>query len=447
MIRLALAALLALLAACAPSPEPEDLSGTWAMQTPGGQEERRMMVLDESGRLHLLGFPDRQGIKWEADGDRLKMTMLSRSSGMQVSETLSYSLLDTRELHISGASPLAGNFAREENALLRLEGELELPEGHEFPAGSVLALVVEGVDDDGQANDAMDHQLVRLPEGARSTGYQLYLDPAQLEAPSHQLRAKILVDGAPMYTSDEPRALDTSEEHQEFDFQLQPTGNAEAITEQGEPDEAPRVRHGHYLYFADAATFTECGTGKRWPVADAGIQEQLQNTYLDRRQEAGEPIMMSLRGQAREREVREGWPVALHVEQLVKVLPRGTQCVEEAAEPENTYWKAVSVSGEDVTPQDSRDEPHLILNPEERRVHGHLGCNRFQAGYLLDDDTLEFSDISVTRRSCERGEGLEQRFTESLENTRGFHIEDRILELTDGEDGRLAQLQAIYRLP
>lgn len=450
MIRLpllTLSALLALLAACAPAPDPEDLSGIWAMQTPAGQEERRIMVLDESGRLHLLGFPDRQGIEWESDGDRLKMTMLSRSSGMEVSETLSYSLLEGRELHISGASPLAGNFAREDESLLRVEGRLELPEDHEFPSGSVLALVVEGVDENGEPHDAMEHQLKRLPDGERSTDYQIYLDPRRLDAPSYQLRAKILVDGAPMYESEEPRSLDREEEHQEFDFELRATGNAEAVTKRGEADDAPRILHGHYFYFADAATFTECGSGERWSVAEGGVGEQLQNTYLDRRQEPGEPVMMSLRGQVRERDVEEGPPLALHAERMLEVLPRGTECVEEEAELENIYWKAASVAGEAVTADQSQQDPHLILDSEEKRARGHLGCNRFQAGYLREEDKLEFSDLAMTRRSCDRGEELERRFSGALEDTRRYRLEGRTLELLDGEEEQLAELEAIYRLP
>lgn len=448
MMRLALPLLLVLATACAPAPEPEEVTGTWLLQTPSAQEKRRMLVLDESGRLHLLGFADRQGIEWEAEGDRLDLTMLSRSSGMRISESLSYSLVDAHQLHVSGASPLAGTYAREDDATLRLDGELTLPEGHEFPSGSVLALVIEGLDADGEVTDAMDHQLERLPAGARTTRYQIHLDPqALIDATAHQLRAKIIVDGAPTYASHQAKALDATESKQTFDLELKAIGNAAApAADPGEPEEHSVIRHGHYMYFAGTATFTECNSGRRWSVASGGVAEQLQNTYLDHREERDRPVLLSLRGQIREdRDENDG--LVLHAENLQKVLPAGTECVKDSADLENTYWKAERLTGTEIRPDESRQQPHMVLDSDEQRAFGELGCNRFRAGYEASDGVLELSRMSITRRACERGEELESRFSEVLKKTRGYRLDADRLNLLDEEDSVLAELQAVYRLP
>lgn len=448
MMRLALPVLLVFATACAPAPEPEEVSGTWLLQTPSAQERRQMLVLDESGRLHLLGFGDRQGIEWEVDGDRLDLVMLSRSSGMRISERLSYSLADGRQLHISGASPLAGSYAREDNGTIRLEGELTLPEDHEFPSGSVLALVIEGLDEDGEVTDAMDHQLEKLPDGARSTGFQIHLDPqTMIDAAAHQLRAKIIVDGAPTYASRQPEALDVTEAEQRFDLELEGIGNAAGpAADPGEADDYSVIRHGHYMYFAGNATFTECNTDRRWPVASGGAAEQLQNTYLDRREERDKPVLLSLRGQVRE-DTDQANGLVLHAEHLQKVLPTGTKCVKDAAELENTYWKAQRLADRKVRPRDSRQQPHMVLDSEEQRAAGELGCNRFRADYETGDGTLELSGLAITRRACERGEDVEKHFSEALEKTRGYRLEADRLDLLDEDDGVLAELQAVYRLP
>ncbi|MEO7851925.1 MAG: hypothetical protein ABIR94_06665 [Rubrivivax sp.] len=53
----------------------------------------------------------------------------------------------------------------------------------------------------------------------------------------------------------------------------------------------PMSLTGLYVYFADAATFTDCRTGRRWPVLIEGAHLKLERTYLQRRSGPAEPLL------------------------------------------------------------------------------------------------------------------------------------------------------------
>ena len=63
---------------------------------------------------------------------------------------------------------------------------------------------------------------------------------------------------------------------------------------------------GLYVYLADAALFTECETGRRYPVAFEGDSVTLERAYLEMRRQPGEEVLVSLEGRIAERPAMEG---------------------------------------------------------------------------------------------------------------------------------------------
>ena len=61
-----------------------------------------------------------------------------------------------------------------------------------------------------------------------------------------------------------------------------------------------------YVYLADAALFTECETGRRYPVAFEGDSVTLERAYLEMRRQPGEEVLVSLEGHIAERPAMEG---------------------------------------------------------------------------------------------------------------------------------------------
>ncbi|WP_251357807.1 hypothetical protein [Kangiella sp. TOML190] len=63
---------------------------------------------------------------------------------------------------------------------------------------------------------------------------------------------------------------------------------------------------GLYQYMADAAIFTDCATGKRYPVASEADGLQLERTYLSLVEQVGQKIMVELHAEFAMRPAMEG---------------------------------------------------------------------------------------------------------------------------------------------
>lgn len=70
------------------------------------------------------------------------------------------------------------------------------------------------------------------------------------------------------------------------------------------------ARPGHWqgelVYFADSASFVDCTSGKRWPVAATGDFLALQADYPRRRSAPEAPLLVNFEGQVELRESMEG---------------------------------------------------------------------------------------------------------------------------------------------
>ena len=68
----------------------------------------------------------------------------------------------------------------------------------------------------------------------------------------------------------------------------------------------PAHWRGDFVYFADAALFTDCASGQRWPVAMTADAAALQRGYLEWRQEPEAPLLVNFDGRLELREAMEG---------------------------------------------------------------------------------------------------------------------------------------------
>lgn len=97
--------------------------------------------------------------------------------------------------------------------------------------------------------------------------------------------------------------------------------------------QAPANNHwrGDFIYFADAAQFTDCASGKRWPVAMVGDMVALQRSYLKWQKAPATPLLVNFDGRLEVREAMEGPPrEQIVVERFGSVEP-GSDCATLAA--------------------------------------------------------------------------------------------------------------------
>lgn len=84
-------------------------------------------------------------------------------------------------------------------------------------------------------------------------------------------------------------------------------------------------------------------------------------------------------------------------------------------------------------------------NPNEVRLAGFNGCNRFFGSAIRAEQSLTFSNISVTQKLCDKPGMQEQEdsLLNTLTNTQSFSINDNELTLLDKDKKALQSFSAI----
>lgn len=209
----------------------------------------------------------------------------------------------------------------------------------------------------------------------------------------------------------------------------------------------PELRmRGMYSYLADAATFMECRTGRRMPVAQEAANIELERGYLDADPAPGEGLMAVITGRIVQRPPMDGnvpeptvVPLAFHA-----VRP-GETCGTpfSRAELKGTYWKLTRMGDESIIPIVESREPHIVLNADGGMT-GSDGCNRLRASYEIDGDTIGFGEIGTTRMACPQGEEQARQFRTALDRVSRYRVVGSHLELFNEAGEMLARFEAVY---
>ena len=106
---------------------------------------------------------------------------------------------------------------------------------------------------------------------------------------------------------------------------------------------------------------------------------------------------------------------------------------------EGTRWRLVEVGGAPVSPLAGEKQPHIMLDPAQKKASGFAGCNSFFGSYERDGPALKFGPVGSTRMACPDLEtGLEAEVFKALEKTRSWEIREGSLLLLD-DSGVLAR--------
>lgn len=212
-----------------------------------------------------------------------------------------------------------------------LEGAATYRERIALPPGAVFEASIQDV----AIADAPATLLARTsfePQGQVPIRFRIEYDPAKLDPRArYALSARITVDGTLRWITDRhyPAFVD---------------GRPQAETlllravEQDTVPGSPRTLQGEYFYMADAATFTECLTGRRMPVAMEGQSVALERAYLAAGGAQQGPMLASIEGRIEPRTPMEGEGLqpTIVVERFVRLSP-GERCpagVEATSDPE-----------------------------------------------------------------------------------------------------------------
>ena len=232
-----------------------------------------------------------------------------------------------------------------------------------------------------------------------------------------------------------------------------PTGDGPDYVLTAAPAFVPFEPHlplrGMLTYTAKEARFTECLTGRDYPLVDDGDYAALEHAYLAAGAEAGGPIMASFDGdimQVPKADGSGGMLAAVMVDRFVGVWP-GETCERtlDTAQLTNTYWKILRLGDTEVAAGEGQREPNLILRAGDPRFTATIGCDQMTGNYQLNADHLSFGSGVATLMACPPPlDAWEKQLARVLADTARWRIDGQTLELLNSAGTALALLQAVY---
>ncbi len=203
---------------------------------------------------------------------------------------------------------------------------------------------------------------------------------------------------------------------------------------------------GMVTWVGKEAKFTECLTGREYPILEDGDYEALEHAYLAAGTETGAALMASFDGGILQEPTPEGVRSEVLVERFVGVWP-GETCerAASAATLVDTYWKILRLGTTEIMPQEGRREPSLILRAGEPRFSATVGCDPLTGSFTQNGGRLAFRPGATTPAACPKPlDAWERQLADALARTARWNIEGQSLELLDQRGKVVALLQAMY---
>ena len=211
-----------------------------------------------------------------------------------------------------------------------------------------------------------------------------------------------------------------------------------------------QILGGEMVYFADAARFLECMTGRSYPIAMEGDYLALERAYVAAANPPGSPLYVTFEGVLADRAKMEGEGTerAVVVHRFVEVWP-GQRCERAAAHASltNTYWRFVRLRNAPVRAVDGEREPHLVLHDVDgRREYVTVtGCRRLAGPYSVEGDMIGFGPATTATMSCPSSPAeFERTLTDAFTTVARWRIHAQTLELYDASGAPVALLEAVY---
>jgi uncharacterized lipoprotein YbaY/heat shock protein HslJ len=308
-----------------------------------------------------------------------------------------------------------------------------------LPANAVFEATLEDVSRADAPATILSQTRLEKP-GQPPFRFSIQYDPSKIVAGrSYAVRARVTVAGNLMFTSTQAYPVLTQGRGNQVTIVMQRAGTSAA------PPATRAERSGMFRYLADAATFMDCQTRERWPVAMEGAYKTLESAYLQVRREPGEELMVTLEGRVESRPGADrGRPVStLIVDRYISFWPGETCGGAGATSPlRETYWKLTRLQGKPVIPTQNQREASLVFRTEGNRLTGFGGCNDLAGTYTLKGNEISFGGVVGTLKACIDGMDTETAFLSSLSRVRSWRIVGEHLELYDASGNMIARFEA-----
>ncbi|MBL8226655.1 MAG: copper resistance protein NlpE N-terminal domain-containing protein [Chromatiales bacterium] len=212
-----------------------------------------------------------------------------------------------------------------------------------------------------------------------------------------------------------------------------------------DPIPEPGRTTGLFTYLADAASFVDCHTGERLPVAMRDGYLALEQAYAASTSGSGEPRLVRLLGHvelAVGMEESLGPQPTLVVDKFEELVPGEARCRRAQVPLEGTRWMLTRL-GDTAIPASGGTAPELRLDPAGERLGGSTGCGSLSGGYdySVASGALTVGPITTTGEACPAGGVDAAAYTQALQRATQATVTGEVLVLRDGES-ELATFQA-----
>lgn len=192
------------------------------------------------------------------------------------------------------------------------------------------------------------------------------------------------------------------------------------------------LMEGEYSQTGETGVFRDAAAGRKYLVAKAGANAELERAYSERDTVPGKYLPAVVMGSLVVRNGDDDQPEEmLLVERLVALGSLETALVKGD-------WKIVSAGGVNAPANPEGETPFLRFGTDGR-FYGYAGCNRIAGSYIVSAMKLTLDGILSTKMAC-HDMRLEDALLSALSHVRSYSIENGVL-LLKGADGKtLAEL-------
>ncbi|GHG71906.1 hypothetical protein GCM10010919_23760 [Alishewanella longhuensis] len=165
---------------------------------------------------------------------------------------------------------------------------------------------------------------------------------------------------------------------------------------------------GMYQLRNNQATFIQCQSGESLPVANTQNHLPMMRLYQQDPRFNNKAVITTLVGR---KAADQNGIDTLYVDKFEQFWPNAT-CPDQFAQKklQGIVWRAEKVA--------DRYVPHQLnvrLIFDKDKLYGFSGCNNFNASYQQRANTISVQQLASTRKFCAEASGIEQQFTEKLQ--------------------------------
>ena len=322
-----------------------------------------------------------------------------------------------------------------------VEGTATYRERIAMPPNAVFEAVVEDVSLADAPATELARTTIRQPPQV-PIPFRITLDPSKIDpGRSYSVRARIIVDGAQWFASDQAYPVLTRGAGRNVQVMLKRVGSSA----QG----GGTLMGGEMTYMADAARFTDCVSGQSYPIAMEADFVRMQSAYTDRTSSPGAPLYVTFEGSLVDRARMEGGGMerTVVVSSFVDAWPRQT-CERSRANASlnNMYWRITQLAGNPVpAPQYGQREAQVVLREADGKMtySATVGCNSMSGNYSVSGETITFESGPSTLMACAPPlDRMERELRTAIGGTKRWRIIGNTLELRDESGIRLALFEA-----